>query len=112
MKQTLPEPRPRWCDAAAAVWRAVLADYTLEPADLVRLEALCDALHRQRQAEAVIDAEGLTAKDRYGQTRVHPAVAVERDARLAVLRAVRELGLDLAEIETSARLPRLVGKGA
>jgi len=62
--------------------------------EAVLLTAL-EALDRMRQAQALLDADGLTVTDRYGTAKAHPAVTIERDSRTAFLRAMRELGLDL-----------------
>ncbi len=34
-------------------------------------------------------------KDRWGQTKVHPAAPVERDARSAFLSALKQLGVEI-----------------
>ena len=54
------------------------------------------ALDRVREAQAILKREGIVVKDRFGQARTHPAVAIERDARGAMLRAIRACGLDFA----------------
>ena len=43
---------------------------------------------------------------------MHPAVAIERDARIAFLRAVRELALADAGEPTEIRPPRPIGRYA
>jgi phage terminase small subunit len=48
-----------------------------------------------RQAQELLTTEGLTVTDRYLTPKRHPAVTIERDSRIAFLRAMRELGLDL-----------------
>src|SRR5262249_47888651 len=46
------------------------------------LTVACEAHQRMREArEEVADHGGTTFKDRFGQLRQHPAVAIERDAR-------------------------------
>lgn len=79
---------------AGALWSSVLADYDLEAHHRGILERACEALDRLRQAQAAIEREGITVEGRFGP-KAHPAVGIERDARTAFLRAVRELGLDL-----------------
>ena len=44
-----------------------------------------------------IDREGAIYTDRKGALRSHPAIAVERDSRIAFARLVRELKLDEKE---------------
>lgn len=43
-----------------------------------------------RGAQRAIKRDGLMVKG-----KLHPATTVERDARLAMLRAIRQLGLDI-----------------
>lgn len=86
---------PRHLSAESrAFWRSVTADFELERHHLSILEVACEALDRMRQAQAAIKADGAYVSGRFGM-RAHPAIAVERDSRLAHLRALRELGLDL-----------------
>jgi P27 family predicted phage terminase small subunit len=90
-----PPLAPRHLSAAARrLWRDVLDEYHLEPHHLPVLQAACDSLDRMSQAQAAIKREGAFVTGRYG-AKAHPAIAVERDSRLAMLRAIRELGLDL-----------------
>ena len=57
-----------------------------------------------------IAAEGMTFETRYQELRPHPCVAIERDARVAYLRAVRELALADVSEPDEARPPRLQGR--
>ena len=59
-------------------------------------------------ARKVLDAEGVTYTDRFGAPRARPEVGIERDSRLAFLRALRELGLDL-EAPEAPRPPAVRG---
>jgi hypothetical protein len=50
-------------------------------------------LQRGEQARELLDAEGLTVTDRYGQVKPHPAAGIEQACRLAVARpALGSLG--------------------
>ena len=86
---------------ARRLWRSILEDYELERRHEMVLTTALEALDRMRQAQALIEAEGLTTVDRYGGRKPHPAVAIEKDSRIAFLRAMRELGLDLEAPATS-----------
>ena len=77
-------------------WQSVMADYELGEHHLRLLEAACGAWDRMIEARAAIDEHGLTFADRNGEPRIRPEVAIERDARLAFARLVRELDLDEA----------------
>ena len=77
-----------------ALWSAVVNRYDLEAHALHILAAACEAQDRMTEAREAIDADGLTVSARYG-TKAHPAIAVERDCRNALLRSLRELGLDV-----------------
>jgi hypothetical protein len=46
-------------------------------------------------AREILDREGLTYTDRFGQPKARPEVAIERDGRIAFARLLRELGLDV-----------------
>ena len=77
----------------------------LEPHHVRLLTLAAEAWDRGQEARQILDAEGITTVDRFGQARAHPAVAIERDARLASARLMRELDLD-AEPAPSSRPPR------
>jgi phage terminase small subunit len=87
----------------------VLAEWDLEAPARAILEQAAKTLDRLTEARSVLDVEGLTFPDARGNPRVRPEVTIERDARLALARLLRELGLD-AEVE--ARPPMLRGRYA
>lgn len=97
--QRLPEP-PEWLkDPERAFWVEVVRDYELGPDALALLELACSALTRWREAREVLDVEGMTLPGRWGE-RLHPLVGVERDSRIAALRALRELDLEGVPLPT------------
>jgi P27 family predicted phage terminase small subunit len=77
-----------------AWWRHVMATYVLEQHHVHLLQLACEAFDEAQQARAVLAKEGMTVANASGGIRSHPAIAVERDARLAFARLVRELDLD------------------
>ena len=98
-----PKPPRHLSSEAKRLWRSIVNDYQLEDRHKVLLTLACEALDRLREAQATITAEGAYIEGRYGR-KSHPAIAVERDSRLAFARLARELGLDLSDAPT-ARMP-------
>jgi hypothetical protein len=91
------------------LYRQLVADYRLdrEAAALETLRLALEALDRTEQARAELARNGGPFYvDRFGQPKTHPAAALERDSRLAALRAFRELGLAPEESDDSQRPPR------
>jgi hypothetical protein len=91
--------------AQRAFWRHVMGVYELDQHHVKPLTLLCEALDRGDQARRAIARDGAYLPDRFGQLKAHPAVAVERDARIAVARLTRELDLD-GTPEPDPRPPR------
>jgi P27 family predicted phage terminase small subunit len=98
-----------------AVWRRLVDDYSLdqEPAALLVLGHALSSHDRAEQARREVERDGLTVRTASGSIKAHPAVAVERDARLGCARMLRELSLD-AEVlggngYEAARPPRVGG---
>ena len=92
-----------------AWWRQVVSEYELEPHHLRLLTLAAEAWDRGQQAREVLAAEGIVIIDRLKELRPHPAVAIERDARLSFARLLRELALDVDE-PPDTRPPRLPGQ--
>ncbi len=66
-----------------------------DPAGLLLLQTALEAFDRMRGAQESIANDGATVNDRFGQVRAHPMITVERDARAAMLAALKALNLDL-----------------
>jgi hypothetical protein len=82
--------RPETAEWIAGVGRA----YMFVPHHSRLLVLAGEAWDRCLEAREQLAKDGTYMKDRFGQLRAHPAVAVERDSRLAFARLVRELDLD------------------
>jgi phage terminase small subunit len=78
------------------LWRSIAKEFAIDdPGSISILSAGMDAHQRARRCRERIDAEGETITDRFEQTKVHPHLASERDARAAFLAAMRVLNLDV-----------------
>jgi P27 family predicted phage terminase small subunit len=90
-----PSPAPDHLSPAMRDWWNLLtAGHDLDPHRLRLLEACCGAWDRMVEAREAVDQHGLTYESKDGDPRPRPEVAIERDARIAFARIVRELGLD------------------
>src|SRR5256885_16891262 len=87
---------PRHLEAAtAAWWVSVVTTWELDEHHVRLLTLACEAYDTAVTARKVIATKGLTFKDRFGQPKPRPEVAIERDARIAFARLLRELDLDV-----------------
>ncbi|MBI2526752.1 MAG: P27 family phage terminase small subunit [Candidatus Rokubacteria bacterium] len=102
---------PRHLRAATRNWWAsVVAEYELEEHHVRLLTAAAESWDRAQQAREALARHGLVYKDRFGAPRARPEVAVERDARTAFARLVRELALDVEPPASEPRPPGIRGR--
>lgn len=87
-------PAPDHLSRSADLWREVVGAFLLEDWQCELLRRCCEAGDRADEAREQIAADGLTTTDRYGQVKPHPAVNIERDARLSQARLLRDLRLE------------------
>jgi phage terminase small subunit len=108
---SLGKPRPavpRHLRAATRRWFAtVLETYELEPHHLRLLTLAAEAWDRCQAAREAIAVHGLVYNDRFKAPRARPEVSIERDARLAFARLIRELDLDVQPPAEPRRAPAL-----
>lgn len=92
-----PANPPKTLSAEAKTWwKKLVKEYEIDdPAGFLLLQTALEALDGMRGAQQAIADDGATIKDRFGQLRAHPIITVERDARAAMLAALRALNLDL-----------------
>jgi phage terminase small subunit len=96
---------PKHLKAATRRWfDSVIAGYELQPHHVRLLTLAGEAWDRGQEAREALKS-GLTFIDRFDCPHARPEIAIERDARIAFARLMRELGLDLADPEES-RPPR------
>lgn len=111
-RQTEPKAPRHLKPATRRWWQSVVDDYTLEPHHVRLLTLAAEAWDRCQQAREVLDRDGLTYTDRFGQPCSRPEVAIERDSRVAFARLLRELALDIEAPAEESRPPRLAGNAA
>lgn len=56
-----------------------------------------------RKAQGILRREGIVIRDRFGQKKQHPATLVERDAKMALVRNLKALNLDLEPLNLPGR---------
>jgi P27 family predicted phage terminase small subunit len=90
-------PAPSNLSAEAKTWwKSIHEENEIsDQSGLLLLQTSLEAFDLMRQAQAVIREHGVTILDRWGQIRANPAVAAARDARAAMLSALRQLNLDI-----------------
>ena len=77
-------------------WEKLLNEYSIEDeAGLLLIQTAMEAFDRMREAQSIIKTEGMQVADRFGQMKAHPLTTVERDARSAMMQAIKSLNLDL-----------------
>lgn len=69
------------------------------------LETAMRAFDRAEAARALLDKDGVVLVDRWGQSKPHPAVVIERDARAGMLSALKMLNLDIEPLRDRAGRP-------
>lgn len=101
------EPPAHLAPETADWWRAVLGEYELEAHHMRLLRLACESWDRCQQAREILDRDGLTTQTESGGLKAHPCIGIERDARLAFARLLRELDLDADQPQERARPPAL-----
>src|SRR5262245_21772092 len=78
------------------IWDQLIREYAIsEAAGFHVLRVGLEAHDRMRQAQQAIDKDGPSVKDKFGQLRAHPLLAIERDSRAQFLAAMKQLNFDL-----------------
>ena len=96
MRKISTNPPKHLTPAARRWWRSITEEYEItDAAGLLLLQTALEAFDRMKIASAVLDKEGVTFTDRYGQARPHPAATVEANNRSQMMIALKALNLDL-----------------
>ena len=102
---------PKHLRASTKKWYASIAeDYELESHHLRLLTLACEAWDRCQDARKALAKHGTVYEDRFGMPKSRPEIAIERDSRVAFVRIIRELALDVGdEPAAEVRPPRVEG---
>lgn len=97
---------PAHLRAATRKWfKTVLSDYDLDGHHVRLLTLAAEAWDQAQTAREVLDREGQTFIDRWGQPKERPECGILQSARISFARLIRELALDV-EAPEAPRAPR------
>ncbi|MCI0583165.1 MAG: hypothetical protein L0227_09800 [Chloroflexi bacterium] len=90
------------------LWRAIAAKYDPDLLETTVLAEACRTLDRLAELRELLERDGLVVAGSKGQSRLHPAIAEERAARLALARLLGMLRLpgDAAAFDGQLASPR------
>lgn len=92
----MPTPPDHLSDEAQALWTSLQNAYDLaDDYGQLLLRTALEAFDRAQGARLAILREGATVPDARGALRAHPLISVERDARAAMLAALKALRIDV-----------------
>jgi hypothetical protein len=99
---------PRHLSDDSRKWAQSIIDrYEIQEQHFRILILAGEALDRGESARKVIAKKGATYTDRFGAPRNRPEVAIERDSRIAFVRCMRELNLEVEAQQEPRRHPRV-----
>jgi hypothetical protein len=93
-------------------FKSVMADYALEGHHIRLLTLAAEAWDQSQIAREVLDRDGQTYTDRFGQPKERPEISILNAARIAFARLIRELALDVDTTPEAPRAPRTRDYGA
>jgi phage terminase small subunit len=92
---TQPKPPTNLRPATRKWFKSVLEDFSLEGHHIRLLTLAAEAWDQAQTAREVLDRDGQTFTDRFGQPKERPEIGILNAARIAFARLIRELGLDV-----------------
>src|SRR5580698_8247436 len=89
-----PKPPATLSRKSAAYFKTFVEDYEVEDSQVEVLIRVCQSMDRADEAAAGLKKHGsLMTTDRFGCDRAHPLVAIERQARAAIIDGIKALGV-------------------
>lgn len=86
--------------AGRKLWRAVMEQFELNDHEVALLERACRTADACANLQAVVDAEGVMARNRFGDPVPHPALVELRAQSLVLARLIVALRVPLGEQDT------------
>lgn len=104
---------PKHLEKSTQKWvKSVLGDFDLDEHHHKLLVLAAESWDRAVAARTIIDRDGMTYTDRFGQPKVRPEIGIERDSRISFARLLRELALDGVDAPETPRMPRTADYGS
>lgn len=94
-RRSIPPPPRGYTAAERKLWRDAHVGWDLDPLAVPILDSGLRQHKLWRKAERLMELEGIVIRDRFGQSKPHPASTIARDAHAGFLRAMKALNLDL-----------------
>ena len=82
----------------------------LDSGGIIHIRIFADAFTQELNAQDIINRDGLSIQDRFGQVRAHPLCSIVRDARSQKMAALKALNLDLEPLRDGPGRPGGGGK--
>ena len=93
-------------DEATGWWEELAKEFDVsDPAGRLLLQTALESFDQMRRDQAVVDKEGSTVTDRWGQKKGHPLISSIRDARSQMLMALKQLNLDVVPTQDGPGRP-------
>jgi len=97
-------PLKHWPIATRHRVETLVQEYSIiDPPGLLLLQTFANAESREIECRDQIEKDGATVIDRYGQTKPHPLLSAERDARSQKLAALKALHFDFETVKKPGR---------
>jgi len=107
MKPSKTGPPAHLSSESKKIWQEILNEYLIDDAAGLRiLRVALEAFDRAQAARTAIDTAGMLLIDKFGQQKVNPLLACERDSRAAFLAGLKALNLDLEPLRDRAGRPQ------
>ena len=106
MKNSESKPPKGLSKEAARWWQEIVEEYAVDDVGgRLILQTALESFDRMRRAQKLLKSDKEVILDRFGQKKAHPATIIERDAKSAMLNALRMLNLDLEPLRTGRPAP-------
>ncbi len=104
-KSIVPKPPKTLSREARAWWQKIVKEWEFDNPALLILGTALTSFDRMREAQKILDKDGIVIGDRFGQLKQHPAALIERDAKSVMIRALKTLNLDIEPLHDKPGRP-------